>query len=142
MGGLISVFSSSSNEGSSLDDSVSRPGLGDLPECCITSILTQFTPLEICKLAQLNRAFWGASSADNLWESKLPSNYMFLVERVLGEHAATSLTKKGMYARLCQHNSFDGGSKVNTFLCSTAGLLIIPGFRRSRIMDLYHLLLL
>lgn len=114
MGGLVSIISPANGESSrgSPDDSVSGPGLGDLPECCIMSILAQLDPLEICKLAQLNRAFWGASSADNLWESKLPSNYIFLIERVLGKLASTTSTKKEIYARLCRHNRFDDGSKV------------------------------
>ena len=53
-----------------------------------------------------------ASSADFVWESKLPSNYRFLVKKVLGEDP-TKLSKKEIYARLCRANSFDGGHKVS-----------------------------
>ncbi|PKI32911.1 hypothetical protein CRG98_046685 [Punica granatum] len=73
-------------------------------------ILAELDPPEICKLAGLNRAFRIASLADNLWKSKLPSNYEFLMERVLGEPVGY-LTKKEIYARLCRPNAFDGGTK-------------------------------
>jgi hypothetical protein len=48
-----------------------KPNLGDVPEGCVALILTHLDPPEICKLAWLNRAFRGASSADFVWESKL-----------------------------------------------------------------------
>lgn len=86
-----------------------KPGLGDLPESCISSIFMYLDPPEICKLAQMNRAFRAASLADFVWESKLPSNYKFLVDKVLDHE---NLPKKEIYARLCQPNCFDGGTKV------------------------------
>lgn len=86
-----------------------KPGLGDLPESCISSIFMYLDPPEICKLAQMNRAFRAASLADFVWESKLPSNYKFLVDKVLDHESSP---KKEIYARLCQPNRFDGGTKV------------------------------
>lgn len=91
--------------------SQSRPGLGDLPESCVASILGYLEPTEICKLAKLNRAFRGASMADFVWESKLPSNYRVLVRKVLGGSLG-DLGKREIYARLCQPNTFDEGTKV------------------------------
>ncbi|KAM2975821.1 hypothetical protein FF1_001938 [Malus domestica] len=85
-----------------------KPGLGDLPESCVSSILMSLEPLEICKSAQINKAFRAASLADFVWESKLPSNYKFLVDKVLD---LESLPKKELYAKLCQPNRFDGGTK-------------------------------
>ncbi|KAK4777286.1 hypothetical protein SAY87_017473 [Trapa incisa] len=133
MGGLISVVSTANidegtrGEGSPeyLDYSIRGIGLGDLPECCIKSILSKLHPLEICKLARLNRAFWVASTADNLWESKLPPNYMFLIERVLGlpSTPASCLTKKEIYSTPCRHNRFHDGSKVRESGISPADLV-------------------
>ncbi|CAN1323093.1 F-box protein PP2-A12 [Linum perenne] len=60
------------------------PTLGDLPESCVAPILENLDPVEICKLATLNRAFRGASWADFVWESKLLENYRTLMEKVLG----------------------------------------------------------
>ncbi|KAJ6344227.1 hypothetical protein OIU76_005866 [Salix suchowensis] len=56
----------------------SKPRLGDIPESCLALVLMHLDPPDICKLARLNRAFRGASSADFIWESKLPSNYKFI----------------------------------------------------------------
>lgn len=89
----------------------SKPGLGDLPESCVASILGYLEPVEICKLARLNRAFRGASSADFIWESKLPCNYENLFRRVLGDSLG-NLGKREVYARLCRPNTSDNGTKV------------------------------
>ena len=88
-----------------------EPGLGDLPESCVALVLGHLEPLQICRLATLNRAFRGASSADIVWESKLPVNYEDLLARVF-ERENASFCKRDIYARFCKANSFDGGSKV------------------------------
>lgn len=87
-----------------------EPSLGDLPEGCVASILVYLDPPEICTLSRLNRAFRFASSADFVWESKLPPNYDFLIRRVFDDFPS-KLCMKDMYARLCQQNSLDGGTK-------------------------------
>ncbi|XP_031265587.1 F-box protein PP2-A12-like isoform X2 [Pistacia vera] len=87
-----------------------KPGLGDLPESCVASIIAYLDPPEICKLAKLNRAFRGASLADFVWESKLPSNYQTLIEKVLGD-LKENMGKREIYARLCGTNTLDGGTK-------------------------------
>jgi hypothetical protein len=81
----------------------------------VALLLVYLDPPEICKLARLNRAFRGASLADFVWESKLPSNYEVLVREVLGE-LPENLGKREIYARLCRANSLDGGTKVLFFL--------------------------
>lgn len=93
-----------------VDDS-SETGLRDIPESCVASILLHLTPTEICKLARLNRAFRGAALADFVWESKLPRNYGYLVDKLF-DGVPESFRKKEIYARLCRPNSFDEGTKV------------------------------
>ncbi|MQL81159.1 hypothetical protein Taro_013623 [Colocasia esculenta] len=97
------------------------PGLGDLPEACVASVLVNLDPPEICRLARLNRAFEGAASADFVWESKLPSNYGYMLEKIADEvedgaskhkKGGKRLGKKEIYARLCRPNPFDGGAKM------------------------------
>uniref|UniRef100_A0A6N2NLE2 F-box domain-containing protein n=1 Tax=Salix viminalis TaxID=40686 RepID=A0A6N2NLE2_SALVM len=102
------AFESEGGSGSS----PSRPNLDDIPESCVSSIFMFLDPPDICKLAKLNKTFHGASSADFVWETKLPSNYKFLVEKVLGQ-SPESLSKKEIYARLCQPNCFDDGTKFS-----------------------------
>lgn len=93
-----------------------QTSLDDIPESCISSLLMSFDPQEICKLARVNKAFHRASSADFVWESKLPQSYKFLLNKVLlvgEEEKLGSLTKKEIYAKLCRPNFFDGGTKVS-----------------------------
>ena len=93
-----------------------KPRLGDIPESCLALVLMHLDPPDICKLARLNRAFRGASSADFIWESKLPSNYKFICEKVLDEKSVVGLEKKDVYARMCRPYPFDGGAKVRVCL--------------------------
>ncbi|KAE8662119.1 DNA-directed RNA polymerases II, IV and V subunit 6A-like [Hibiscus syriacus] len=90
----------------------SGPVLMMCPRVALSSIYIHLDPPEICRLAALNRAFRGASSADFVWEKKLPSNYRYLVENVLGQSPDT-LSKKETFARLCRPNRLDGGTKAN-----------------------------
>ncbi|KAL8498350.1 hypothetical protein ACS0TY_021610 [Phlomoides rotata] len=110
MGSSFSLFSS--NESSVFGD-VPEPGLGDLPEGCVASVLVHLDPPQICRLAMLNRAFRGASSADFVWESKLPLNYGDVIDRVFEKNNSfvKGLCKRDIYSRLCSTNSFDDGTK-------------------------------
>jgi len=93
--------------------SYSKTCLDDIPESCISSIMMRLDPQEICKLARVNKTFHRASSDDYVWESKLPPSYKFLINKILGEDKLCSMTKKEIYAKLCQPNFFDGGTKVS-----------------------------
>ncbi|CAL0303414.1 unnamed protein product [Lupinus luteus] len=87
-------------------------GLDDIPESCISFLLKNLEPQEICKLAIVNKNFHKASSADFIWESKLPPSYKFLINKVLDDQENLgTMTKKEIYAKLCQPNFFDGGTK-------------------------------
>ncbi|KAL3499407.1 hypothetical protein ACH5RR_038500 [Cinchona calisaya] len=118
MGTTFSILFSSSRTTTttSTTSASSKPSLGDLPESCVASVLVYLDPPEICKLALLNRAFRGASSADFVWESKLPPNYSSVIHRV-SDHVDDDddfpeyLCKRDIYSRLCCPKSFDGGSK-------------------------------
>jgi len=90
-----------------------RPRLGDLPESCVALMLMYLDPPDICKVARLNRAFRDASLADFIWESKLPLNYKFIVEKALKDAGAEELGKRDIYARLCRPNLVENGTKVS-----------------------------
>ncbi|XP_022158604.1 F-box protein PP2-A13-like [Momordica charantia] len=113
--------------------------LQDLPENCIWIILTKLDPPEICKLATLNRAFRAASSADFIWESKLPSNCTSLLRALL--HPQFSLpNNKHIFAALTRPNLFDAGTKefwldkrsAKTFLSISSKALKITGIHDRR----------
>lgn len=118
-----------------------RPSLGDLPESCVASVLEYLDPPEICKLAVLNKAFNGASSADFVWESKLPPNCNSLIERVFGKFEE-KFCKKDIYERLCRNNSFDGGNKVWILLHYLVSLSIKTIFLRIQIFVVLNILII
>lgn len=100
-----------------------KTGLGDLPESCVATVLMNLDPNDICSLAKLNKAFHGASSADFVWESKLPPNYKQIIEKISDENDDDNLPvyscKKEIYASLSRFNSIDGGLKVGLiFSCN------------------------
>ncbi|XP_059651472.1 F-box protein PP2-A13 [Cornus florida] len=100
-----------------------KPNLGDIPESCVAVVLGYLDPPEICNLARLNRVFRGASSADFIWEPKLPSNYRYITEK-LWDDSGGNLGKKDIYARLCRPNPFDGGTKELWVDKSSGGVLL------------------
>lgn len=62
--------------------------------------------------------FRGAATADIVWETKLPDNYRYLIEKASEEGDSKRLgflTKKDIYAELCRRNPFDEGTKVRKF---------------------------
>ncbi|GAV85589.1 PP2 domain-containing protein [Cephalotus follicularis] len=123
MGANMSA-SSSSTYG---ENPLMQPRLDDIPESCIALVLAHFDPPEICTLARLNRAFSGASSADFIWESKLPSNYGIIMEIVFngtGRSSTAKLGKKQLYALLCRPNPFDGGTKEIWLDKNTGGVCL------------------
>lgn len=87
--------------------------LEDIPESCLAKVLSYLDPLEICHLAGVNRAFRAASSSDLIWDTKLPSNYKYLVDKFL-DAGSFGLVKKDIFGRLCKHTPFDGGTKVGS----------------------------
>lgn len=118
--GLSALFTGEGD--SSLSQSPVRPSLGDLPESCVALVIGYLDPLEICKLARLNRAFRGASLADFVWEEKLPPNYQILVGKVFG-YLPETWGKRDIYERLCKANTLDGGTKVWGFYGSVLAIL-------------------
>ncbi|KAJ6882995.1 hypothetical protein NC651_029307 [Populus alba x Populus x berolinensis] len=109
-----------------------RPNLDDVPESSVASILMHLDPPEICKLAKVNKTFHGASSADFVWETKLPSNYKYLVEKILGQ-SPESLSKKEIYARLCQPNCFEDGTKQVWLDKSSGKICVAVSYKALRI---------
>ncbi|CAI0404242.1 unnamed protein product [Linum tenue] len=122
-----------------LDRDDGRTSLGDVPESCAASILVCLDPPEICRLAGLNRAFRGASWADFVWETKLPSNYKFLVEKVLGDKTTPEKSsRKEIYSRLCAPNCFaDDENKVGNEMVwlekSSGKVCVLVSYKAMRI---------
>lgn len=88
-----------------------KPKLDDIPEACVALLLSYLDPPEICKLSRINRVFRAASSADFIWEPKLPSNYNYILQQLLALKVDDALCKKDLFAKLSSPRSFDGGTK-------------------------------
>ncbi|KAF5811668.1 putative phloem protein [Helianthus annuus] len=107
MGANSSLLSPDSSDGSTHR---SKLTLGEIPESCVALVLSYLDPPEICKLARLNRAFRAASSADFIWDDKLPLNYQHLVDDYLITNPR-KLGKYEIYSRLTRPVRFDDGNK-------------------------------
>lgn len=96
-----------------------KPKLDDIPEACVALLLSYLDPPEICKLSRINRLFRAASSADFIWEPKLPSNYNYILQKLLALNVDDALCKKDIFAKLSSPRSFDGDTKVCLFSSSS-----------------------
>ncbi|CDP08882.1 unnamed protein product [Coffea canephora] len=110
MGANASSMEQSDPNGLLLSPSL-KAKLSDIPESCVALVLSHLDPPEICKLARLNRAFRDASSADFIWEPKLPSTYPYILKILLQDEPFTPLGKRDIFALLSKPNSFDAGTK-------------------------------
>lgn len=116
MGANTSLLSSDT---SNMLDNTSNvnTNLGDMPESCVALILSYLEPVDICRLARINRAFRAASTADFIWASKLPSNYRNLAGSLLVNYTnSKKLGEKEIFARLSRGVSFDSGNKVRIYI--------------------------
>ncbi|GAA0185850.1 hypothetical protein Leryth_013201 [Lithospermum erythrorhizon] len=125
------TFSGQAETNSSSTCSNGGVGLGDLPESCVALILSYLDPPEICKLALVNYTFRRASSADSVWELRLPENHDILIKKLLHNQYHT-LTKKQMFARLCQPVRFDDCTK-ECWLQKNEGLCVAISWRGLKI---------
>lgn len=99
----------------------SKTGLEGVPEMCLAVILGYLEPPEICKSATLNKTFHRASSADFVWESKLPDNYQILVNKLKTSTSFNKLIKKDIYAFLSAPNRFGPGFTKEVWLDKKKG---------------------
>ncbi|XP_024976285.1 F-box protein PP2-A13-like [Cynara cardunculus var. scolymus] len=130
-----SGFSAANNDGSPTTTSKQRPaGLGDLPENCLAMVLACLDPPDICNLARTNRAFYRASSADFIWEPKLPENYRNLAEKLIFyEGSSLSLGKKDIYAGLCCPIRFSSGTKEVWMEKRRGGICMVASWKGMKI---------
>ncbi|KAK9056207.1 hypothetical protein SSX86_027297 [Deinandra increscens subsp. villosa] len=120
MGANSSLLSPDSSDGS---NHPAKLKLGDIPESCVALVLSYLDPPEICKLARLNRSFRAASSADFIWDAKLPLNYHHLVDEYLMKNPS-KLGKNEIYSRLTRPVRFDSGNKEFWLDKRTGGLCL------------------
>ncbi|GAB2294052.1 hypothetical protein Dimus_028268 [Dionaea muscipula] len=110
----------------------SSPGLDDLPEICIALIYMHLGPVDVCRLAGLSSSFSRAALADFVWESKLPSNYKFLVRKLFDE-TPERMSKKDVYSLFIRPIRFDAATKEIWLDKSTGKMCMAISWKGMRI---------
>ncbi|MCL7035448.1 hypothetical protein MKW94_025337 [Papaver nudicaule] len=94
--------------------------INNLPEGCISDILSLTSPTDACRSSIVSTLFKSAADSDVLWEKFLPADYQEIISRAFPPlSCATSSTspvnfysKKELYHRLCVNPILiDGGLK-------------------------------
>ncbi|XP_031482009.1 F-box protein PP2-B11-like [Nymphaea colorata] len=111
----------------------SSTSLPDLPENCITHILSLTTPRDVCRSSAVSSSFLSAASSDYVWERMLPPDIHQLLSRVSRPIPFSS--KKELFFGLCSSPliidfdrksfSLDRSSGKKCFMLSARELTII-----------------
>lgn len=98
------------SRGKGRGDIVSGPSpFDDLPEECISNIISLTSPRDACVVASVSKTFGSAVDSDVIWEKFLPPEY---ASRILGSRFFSS--KKELYFALCDPSLIEDGKKVYT----------------------------
>eukprot|EP01018_Ginkgo_biloba_P009132 Gb_37180 [translate_table: standard] len=81
----------------------------DLPENCISVILSFTTPKDVCSLAPVSPIFRAAANSDCVWEAMLPPRYLKILSAAVSPLVFSS--KKELYFLLCDSIRIDNGTK-------------------------------
>jgi len=83
--------------------------MGELPESCISQILSFTTPIDVCRLSVLSNTFRLAGNSDPVWEKMLPIQYRDLLARL--DSPLQFSSKRELFFTLCHPNLIDGRTK-------------------------------
>ncbi|KAL2941090.1 F-box protein PP2-B15 [Bienertia sinuspersici] len=86
--------------------------LNELPEDCVSTILSLSSPLDVCRAAAASSELRLSAQSDCVWESFLPVDYHEIVSRADNESLLKFCTKKELLFLLCNSLLIDGGNKV------------------------------
>lgn len=86
-------------------------GIGDLPEECVSIILSLTSPRDACRSAAVSSALLAAASSGIVWGRFLPPDCEEILSMLPGPLAFRS--KKELYLRLCDSVLISGGRKVS-----------------------------
>ncbi|KAF3341143.1 F-box protein [Carex littledalei] len=109
--------------------------INQLPEECISQVISLTTPRDTCVSPVVSRAFRSAADSDATWQRFLPSDYSSFLSQSVDPVEYAS--KKELYFRLCDHPLLiDGGlmsfgleksSGAKCFMLSARALGIVWG---------------
>ncbi|KAI4346202.1 hypothetical protein L6164_013274 [Bauhinia variegata] len=72
----------------------------NLPEECISQIISYTSPKDACRCSLVNSALRAVADSDDVWESFLPSDYKEIISQSSSPHLI-SLYKKSLFFHLC-----------------------------------------
>ncbi|GMP25143.1 hypothetical protein CsSME_00002149 [Camellia sinensis var. sinensis] len=107
-----------------------------LPEDCVSTILSNTSPLDACRSLSVSSSFYPAANSDIVWERFLPSDYEDIVSRLVTPLKFSS--KKGIFVCLCDPILIDGGNKsfalekstgLKSYILSARELSIALGYQ-------------
>jgi len=84
--------------------------LAELPESCISTILSFTTTRDICRLSAVSKVFRSAAYDDSLWNKFLPQQCYQILPRAVIPVAFSS--KRELYFHLCDSILIDKGTKI------------------------------
>ncbi|CAM8890446.1 hypothetical protein QQ045_024531 [Rhodiola kirilowii] len=76
--------------------------LEELPEGCISEIISWTSPLDVCRSTILAKLFKSAADSNSVWERFLPLDYQDIISRSTTP-SLFFLSKKDLYFSLCHH---------------------------------------
>lgn len=89
--------------------------LSNLPEGCISNIISFMSPKDACRAAAVSLGFKSAADSDTVWERFLPPNYRQVISRASSRPPFSN--KKHLYLFLHDASTWlllDGGKLVST----------------------------
>lgn len=87
----------------------------NLPESCISTILSFTTPRDVSRLAAISKLFRSAADSDCVWNKFIPPQCYEILPRAVMHIQFNS--KRELYFRLCHTILIDSGIKVYTNPC-------------------------
>ncbi|KAL9992838.1 putative F-box domain-containing protein [Helianthus debilis subsp. tardiflorus] len=83
-----------------MTESDNSPSITDLPEGCVTDILSITSPRDTCRAASISKAFNSAANSDAVWDRFLTPDYREIISRAVSPVVFES--KKQLYHRLSE----------------------------------------
>ncbi|KAJ0693973.1 putative F-box domain-containing protein [Helianthus annuus] len=99
-----------------MTESDNSASITDLPEGCLTDILSITSPRDACRAASISKAFNSAANSDAVWDRFLPPDYREIIARAVSLVVFES--KKQLYHRLSEsYIILDHGNLVSQLIC-------------------------
>ncbi|XP_031502376.1 putative F-box protein PP2-B12 [Nymphaea colorata] len=97
----------------------SSASIVDLPENCVSHVLSLMAPREVCRSSAVSMSFQSAANSDYVWEKVLPPDLPELLSRAVSPVCFSS--KKELFFRLCSSPIIIDSGKRSFWLDKSSG---------------------